>query len=139
MVSLPTTHLSRYIRHPLRRRLLLLPLLLLLAPGAPVQLPGFTISPARTRDGTLNMPAASCGHPDSDPQGNCTHGVGPGCAAAALNETLNWLTLGGRGIDTAFGYANQKYVGMAVRQSIAQGVVSSRDQIFVTTKVRLGP
>lgn len=46
------------------------------------------------------MPAVNVGHPDS----GCKHGVGPGCAAAAYNETLLWLSIGGHGIDTAFGY-----------------------------------
>ena len=49
------------------------------------------------------------------------------------NETasaLAWLAAGGRGIDTALSYHNQRDVGAAVR---ASGV--PRSEIFVTTKV----
>eukprot|EP01050_Picozoa_sp_SAG11_P009118 SAG11_NODE_838_length_6918_cov_3.566945_6_plen_360_part_00 len=93
----------------------------------PKQLPPFTIAPG------VVMPAVSVGHPDD----NCTHGRGPGCAAAAQNETALWLGLGGRGIDTANDYANQQFVGAAIRAAIAWGGADApnRSSIFVTTKV----
>ena len=54
------------------------------------QLPRFQIASG------VSMPAVSCGHPDA----NCSHGLGPGCAAAAQKMTAMWLRLGGRGVDT---------------------------------------
>jgi aryl-alcohol dehydrogenase-like predicted oxidoreductase len=83
------------------------------------------------------MPAVSCGHPDDTIDTNCTHGQGPGCAAAAGRMTAEWLVLGGRGIDTANAYRNQPQVGAAIRAAIANGTVS-RHEIFVTTKINPG-
>jgi len=45
--------------------------------------------------------------------------------------TSAWLSLGGRGIDTAYVYGNQKDVGQAIKES---GV--KREDIFLTTKIR---
>ena len=44
--------------------------------------------------------------------------------------TLNWLHIGGRGIDTAFDYGNQQEVGAAVNASRVP-----RGDVFVTTKI----
>lgn len=95
-----------------------------LATAPPVQLPPFSIAP-----GVL-MPAVNIGHPD----GNCTHGVGPGCAELARKMTLMWFNLGGRGIDTAFEYENQASIGAAIQEAIIGGT-ASRSSIFVTTKI----
>jgi 2,5-diketo-D-gluconate reductase A len=48
--------------------------------------------------------------------------------------TLNWLQIGGRGIDTAFEYDNQAEVGAAIN---ASGV--ARSSIFVTSKIVPSP
>lgn len=93
------------------------------APAAPTQLPPVAIAP-----GVL-MPAVNIGHPDD----NCTHGLGPGCPAAAQKMTEMWFTLGGRGVDTAAGYQNQPQIGAAIKAAIANG--TNRSSIFVTTKV----
>jgi diketogulonate reductase-like aldo/keto reductase len=98
------------------------------AAAGPISLPPFEIAP-----GVL-MPACNVGHPDD----GCQHGIGPGCAAAATNETALWLRVGGRGVDTAFGYQNQPQVGAAIKQAIATGVVANRSAVFVTTKINPG-
>ena len=72
------------------RALMLLVAVAITAVASPAQLPPFNIAAG------LSIPAVNCGHPDA----NCSHGVGPGCAAAALNLTRLWLSIGGRGIDT---------------------------------------
>mmetsp|Transcript_3755 Transcript_3755/g.9443 ORF Transcript_3755/g.9443 Transcript_3755/m.9443 type:complete len:299 (+) Transcript_3755:90-986(+) len=98
-----------------------------MAPG-PAQLPPVAIAPG------VNMPMVSIGHPDD----GCTHGRGPGCAAAALNMTAMWLRIGGRGIDTAQAYDNQPQVGQAIHEAIAAGIVN-RSDVFVTTKINPEP
>jgi len=62
------------------------------------------------------MPLVSLGHPDDGTQED--------------DSAKLWLSLGARGIDTAFSYHNQDLVGKAVR---ASGI--PREEIFVTTKV----
>lgn len=103
---------------------------LVVAAGAenPLPLPPFVIAPG------VSMPACNVGHPDD----GCQHGVGPGCAAAATNETLLWLKIGGRGVDTAFGYQNQPQVGDAIKQAVDAGIVATRSEVFVTTKINPG-
>ena len=94
------------------------------------QLPPFPIAPG------VNLPAVSVGHADSTSAGTpCVHGRGPGCAEASQNMTLMWLRLGGRGVDTAYEYANQQQIGAAIKQAIAEGVIASRSSVFVTTKI----
>jgi len=44
--------------------------------------------------------------------------------------TSTWLALGGRGIDTAFGYNNQEDIAQAISES---GL--GREEVFITTKV----
>lgn len=51
-------------------------------------------------------------------------------SAAAFNITADWLSLGGRGIDTAWIYKDQDIVAKAVGES---GV--NRKDVFITTKV----
>ena len=66
------------------------------------------------------MPIVSAGHPDD----------------GRRNETasaLAWFQGGGRAIDTALSYHNQKDVGAAVR---ASGL--AREEIFITTKIPCG-
>lgn len=48
--------------------------------------------------------------------------------------TLNWLSIGGRGIDTAFAYDNQAQIGSAIK---ASGV--DRSTLFITTKIMPSP
>ena len=100
--------------------------------SAPVQLPPITIAPG------VQMPMVSIGHPDSIPSGPCVHGRGKGCAAAMGNMTLEWLRLGGRGIDTAYDYGNQEAIGAALRTAVAGGIIASANQTFITTKVSPG-
>jgi diketogulonate reductase-like aldo/keto reductase len=78
------------------------------------------------------MPIASVGHPDT----NCSwKGDGPGCAIGQ-NMTEMWMRLGGRGIDTAADYgSHQAQVGAAVREMVAQKVVTNRSDVFITTKI----
>ena len=108
--------------------LLAVPLLALalagLAQGKGSKLPRITIAPG------VDMPMVNCGHPDA----GCQHGLGPGCAAAAQNMSMMWLRLGGRGLDTAFGYDNQAQVGAAVKAAIAQNL-ANRSDVFITTKI----
>jgi aldehyde reductase len=47
------------------------------------------------------------------------------------------IDAGYRHFDTALFYKNEKEVGAAVRAKIAEGVIK-REDVFVTTKVRLG-
>ena len=117
------------------------------AAAVPAPLPPFKIAPVRAFPSRLQcctplipvagvcqgvfMPACNVGHPDH----GCKHGLGPGCAAAAFNETAQWLRIGGRGVDTAFGYENQPQVGSAIRAAIADGTVANRSAIFLTTKI----
>jgi 2,5-diketo-D-gluconate reductase A len=93
--------------------------------AAPPALPPITIAPG------VSMPAVNVGHPDD----GCQHGIGPGCAAAAMNETALWLRIGGRGVDTAFGYQNQPQVGVAINAAIKARVVANRSEVFVTSKI----
>ena len=44
------------------------------------------------------------------------------------------IDAGYRHIDTAYLYANEKEVGQAIREKIAEGVIK-REDVFVTTKV----
>ena len=55
------------------------------------------------------------------------------CAGVPLNATINWLTIGGRRIDNANSYKNQKTIGLAIRYS---GV--PRSEIFITSKTGPG-
>jgi len=57
-------------------------------------------------------------------------GVGGVESQAAHSIVQNWLQLGGRGIDTAFVYRNQKEVATAISEA---GV--ARSDLFITTKV----
>jgi diketogulonate reductase-like aldo/keto reductase len=117
------------------RRGIALQLLLLVAANAwtnyvpsmsgPVILPPVEIAP------TVFMPMMNVGHPN----GNCTHGVGPGCAIEAENMTITWLTIGGRGIDTAMEYQNQKNIGAAINEAIERGIIPNRSAVFITTKI----
>jgi len=93
------------------------------------QLPPITIAPG------ILMPAVSIGHPDDTPTSNCSHGIGPGCNATAQAMVEMWLAIGGVGVDTAFGYQSQGAVGAAIRASVANGTIPSRDAVFLTTKV----
>lgn len=77
-------------------------------------LPRFTIAPG------VEMPAVNLGHPDDE--------GGSETASAAL-----WLSLGGRGIDTAYNYHNQDEVATAVGTAISKGM--NRSSIFITTKI----
>ena len=55
----------------------------------------------------------------------------------AKDATLQALECGYRGIDTAFiygGESTERLVGQAIQEALAQGIVDSREQIFVTTK-----
>jgi len=92
--------------------------------------PSNTLRPFVIEPGVI-MPAVNIGHPDS----GCTHGLGPGCAAAAGNMTLMWLKIGGVGIDTAYGYQNQPQVGAAINAAIKTKIVANRSSVFVTSKI----
>ena len=96
-------------------------------------LPPYTIGPG------VSLPAVSCGHPDETPTSNCTHGVGPGCNATAMKMVESWLSIGGVGVDTAFGYNNQIGVGAGIRAAVASGSIPSRNSAFITTKINPQP
>jgi glycerol 2-dehydrogenase (NADP+) len=54
----------------------------------------------------------------------------PGCGAHASAAVSSWLKMGGRRIDSADSYANQKAIGKGIKES---GV--PREQVFITSKV----
>jgi len=64
------------------------------------------------------MPAISLGHPDDN--------------GTMFNSTLDWLSLGGRGIDTAMDYHNQKDIGAALN---AASATHPRSTLFLTSKI----
>ena len=66
---------------------------------------------------TVLMPRVSMGHSDSS-------------SSTSKQVSALWLSLGGRGLDTANSYNNQDQVGAAVKES---GL--PRSAIFVTTKI----
>ena len=45
------------------------------------------------------------------------------------------IKIGYRLIDTAHLYENEDIVGVAVRESIQEGIIKSREDIFITTKL----
>merc|ERR1719329_222223 len=51
-------------------------------------------------------------------------------SAKAIEIVTNWLSLGGRGIDTAWNYRDQEQVAAAIASA---GV--PREELFITTKV----
>ena len=52
-----------------------------------------------------------------------------------LKAMKHAIKVGYRHIDTAHLYDNEEIVGQAVKQSIAEGVLKSRDEIFITSKL----
>jgi len=60
-------------------------------------------------------------------------GLGQREKSATYNVEL-WISLGGRGIDTAWNYWNQANVAAGVRAAIAKGIVK-REEVFITTKI----
>jgi len=51
-------------------------------------------------------------------------------SSAAMNITMDWLELGGRGVDTAYIYRDQNIVAKAIADA---GI--SRKDVFITTKI----
>ena len=52
-----------------------------------------------------------------------------------LNAMKHAIKVGYRHIDTAHLYDNEELVGKAVKESITEGVLKSRDEIFITSKL----
>ena len=52
-----------------------------------------------------------------------------------LNAMKHAIKVGYRHIDTAHLYDNEELVGQAVKESITEGVLKSRDEIFITSKL----
>jgi len=52
---------------------------------------------------------------------------------AARQGVLDWLLLGGRHVDDASMYGNQREVGLGIRQAVDKGV--PRSEIFLVTKI----
>jgi len=52
-----------------------------------------------------------------------------------LDATVEAIRLGWRHIDTARAYENEDVVGEAIRQAVAQGYISSPDELFITGKL----
>ena len=52
-----------------------------------------------------------------------------------LNAMKHAIKVGYRHIDTAHLYDNEELVGKAVKESISEGVLKSRDEIFITSKL----
>ena len=55
--------------------------------------------------------------------------------ANGLQAIKHALKIGYRLIDTAHLYDNEEIVGQAVRESISDGIIQSRDDVFITTKL----
>ncbi|KAG8379465.1 hypothetical protein BUALT_Bualt07G0091300 [Buddleja alternifolia] len=53
-------------------------------------------------------------------------------AKAAILEAIK---AGYRHFDTAFAYGSEKPLGQAIAQALSQGLIQSRDQLFITTKL----
>ena len=51
------------------------------------------------------------------------------------DATVEAIRLGWRHIDTARAYENEEVVGEAIRQAVAEGYISSRDDLFITGKL----
>ena len=52
-----------------------------------------------------------------------------------MDATLEAIRLGWRHIDTARAYENENVVGEAIRRAVAQGYISSPDELFITGKL----
>ena len=79
-------------------------------------LPGFEIAAG------VSMPALNVGHPDDG-------------STADENVEL-WVSLGGRGIDTAYDYHNQAQIAEGVESVMKSGI--KRTDLFITTKISPG-
>ncbi|XP_042490010.1 protein REDOX 2-like [Macadamia integrifolia] len=65
-------------------------------------------------------------------------GIGTACSPIPPNLTstiVNAIELGYRHIDTAALYGTEKFVGEAVAQALEQGLIKSRSDVFVTSKL----
>ncbi|MHC4215034.1 MAG: aldo/keto reductase, partial [Planctomycetota bacterium] len=51
------------------------------------------------------------------------------------DATVEAIRLGYRHIDTARAYENEDVVGVAIKEAIEKGLVSSRDELFITGKL----
>ncbi len=51
------------------------------------------------------------------------------------DATVEAIRLGWRHLDTARAYENEEVVGEAIREAIAKGYISSRDELFITAKL----
>ena len=78
------------------------------------ELPTFEIAPG------VIMPAMNLGHTDD--------------GSGDSSSVELWISLGGRGIDTAYDYFNQAQVAAGINESIAKGTVT-REDLFITTKI----
>ncbi|KAL0318957.1 UNVERIFIED_CONTAM: protein REDOX 2 [Sesamum angustifolium] len=65
--------------------------------------------------------------------------LGAGGSTAPLAEQLpalvEGIAAGYRHIDTAVRYGTEEIVGQAVAEALGQGLIKSRDEIFITTKL----
>jgi diketogulonate reductase-like aldo/keto reductase len=82
-----------------------------------------SVRKVRLASGAL-MPAAAFGTFHSD------------WAQAYMQEaTLEALRVGWRHLDTARAYENEALVGKAIREAIRQGIIASRNELFITAKL----
>jgi len=82
---------------------------------------GFPTIPLKEIAPGVNMPACSIGTGTADKTGDDKN---------ATTIVRNWLANGGRGIDTAWSYFNQKEVARAIAES---GI--DRKELFITSKI----
>lgn len=67
-------------------------------------------------------------------------GLGTGCYPLPTVETvveavLYSIELGYRHFDTAAAYQTEEFLGEGIRQALSLGLVKSRDELFITSKL----
>ncbi|KAL8150202.1 hypothetical protein V2J09_020010 [Rumex salicifolius] len=86
------------------------------------------IPEAQLNHGGVSIPLIGLGTASDPP-------VTPEATKAAVLEATR---LGFRHFDTAFKYGSEQPIGDAVREAVAGGLISSREEIFITSKLWVG-
>lgn len=90
------------------------------------------------RDGSSSIPAVTLSSVHAKPMpvlGLGTGGYPPAPPEAVIKAVLEAIQLGYRMFDTASFYQTEEAVGDAIAQAISLGLIKSRDEVFLTSKV----